>query len=164
MDDLLAPVEQTLADTQIGSSVGGITTVPHLREFAVVGPYARDGRVGHAEPPPHFHLPAAVAGGGSCRAPTKIVTRRSATQGYRRPVSRGDVEGLMKFYVTSAQRGGFEAGVRTALQAILASPHFMFRLEEAPATSRPGSRTGSTTSISRRGSRSSSGAAGRTTS
>src|SRR4029453_5605228 len=33
---------------------------------------------------------------------------------------------------------GFETWIRTALQAILASPHFIFRLEEAPAAARPG--------------------------
>ena len=38
VDDLLAPVEQTLADTQIGSGLSGVSTVPHLREFAVIGP------------------------------------------------------------------------------------------------------------------------------
>ena len=64
VDDLLAPVEQTLADTQIGSSIA-VTTLPHLREFAVVGPSARDGRVGHAEPPPGVHVPAALAGRGA---------------------------------------------------------------------------------------------------
>ncbi|MGB1841405.1 MAG: DUF1592 domain-containing protein, partial [Longimicrobiales bacterium] len=34
--------------------------------------------------------------------------------------------------------GGFEVGVRTALQAILASPSFLFRLEEQPADVEPG--------------------------
>jgi hypothetical protein len=38
----------------------------------------------------------------------------------------------MKFYEEGRASGGFEAGIRTALQAILASPHFIFRLEEAP--------------------------------
>ena len=36
------------------------------------------------------------------------------------------------------QRGDFETGIRLALQAILASPRFIFRFEEAPATGRPG--------------------------
>jgi hypothetical protein len=35
--------------------------------------------------------------------------------------------------------GGFEEGVRTALEAILASPHFIFRLEKEPPTTAPGS-------------------------
>jgi hypothetical protein len=39
----------------------------------------------------------------------------------------------MSFYQTGAAEGDFESGIRTALQAILASPHFVFRLEEAPA-------------------------------
>jgi hypothetical protein len=39
----------------------------------------------------------------------------------------------------SAKVGGFEEGVRTALEAILASPHFIFRLEKEPPTAAPGS-------------------------
>ncbi|PYQ74483.1 MAG: hypothetical protein DMG01_20635, partial [Acidobacteria bacterium] len=34
----------------------------------------------------------------------------------------------MPFYETGAAKEGFEGGVRTALEAILASPHFIFRL------------------------------------
>ena len=44
----------------------------------------------------------------------------------------------MKFYLNERETGGFEAGIRTALQAMLASPHFVFRLEEAPASARAG--------------------------
>ncbi len=44
----------------------------------------------------------------------------------------------MSFYDRSAASEGFEAGVRTALQAILASPHFLFRLEETPEGQRSG--------------------------
>ena len=44
----------------------------------------------------------------------------------------------MGFYDDGAVDGGFEGGVRLALQAILASPHFLFRMEETPAGSRPG--------------------------
>ena len=38
----------------------------------------------------------------------------------------------MRFYDEGASEGGFEAGVRRGLEAILASPHFVFRLEEMP--------------------------------
>ena len=44
----------------------------------------------------------------------------------------------MKFYEQGRKDGDFEAGIRMALQAILASPQFLFRLEEAPATARAG--------------------------
>jgi hypothetical protein len=39
----------------------------------------------------------------------------------------------MRFYQEGVSEGGFEIGIRTALQAILASPHFVFRFEEAPS-------------------------------
>ncbi|MDX1577355.1 MAG: DUF1592 domain-containing protein, partial [Gemmatimonadota bacterium] len=45
---------------------------------------------------------------------------------------------LMRFYDEGAAEGGFEIGIRTALQAMLASPHFVFRLEEEPASAGPG--------------------------
>jgi hypothetical protein len=69
---------------------------------------------------------------------TKIVSRL-AEQAYRRPVDATDVSGLTKFYQQGRKEGGnFEAGIRMALQAVLASPQFIFRLEEAPATAKPG--------------------------
>ena len=46
----------------------------------------------------------------------------------------------MPFYEKGADDGGFEAGVRAALEAVLASPHFVFRMErERPATAAQGS-------------------------
>jgi hypothetical protein len=44
----------------------------------------------------------------------------------------------MNFYEQSAQDSGFEIGVRTALQSILANPSFLFRLEEQPEDALPG--------------------------
>ena len=136
VDDLLAPVEQTLADTQIGSGISGVTTLPHLREFAIVGP----SRVtGVSETPSRRRVficrPLSAAEETACA--TKIVTAL-ATKAYRRPLTADDVNGLLTFYRTERAKGGFEAGIRTSLQAMLASPHFIFRLEEAPASARAG--------------------------
>jgi hypothetical protein len=39
----------------------------------------------------------------------------------------------MKFYEQGREKGGFEPGIRLALQSILMSPRFLFRLEEQPA-------------------------------
>ena len=44
----------------------------------------------------------------------------------------------MPFYEGEAAKNGFEAGVRAALEAILASPYFIFRLEKAPTDARSG--------------------------
>jgi mono/diheme cytochrome c family protein len=135
VDDLLAPVEQTLADTQIGSSIA-VSTLPHLREFAVVGP----SRVtGISDTPSRRKVftcrPLSREEELACAS--RIVSTLAA-KAYRRPVTPADLDGLMKFYLNERETAGFEPAVRTALQAILASPHFIFRLEEAPATARAG--------------------------
>jgi hypothetical protein len=44
----------------------------------------------------------------------------------------------MSFYTSGAAAGGFEEGVRSALQAMLSSPHFVFRFETTPASATPG--------------------------
>jgi Protein of unknown function (DUF1592)/Protein of unknown function (DUF1588)/Protein of unknown function (DUF1585)/Protein of unknown function (DUF1595)/Protein of unknown function (DUF1587)/Cytochrome C oxidase, cbb3-type, subunit III len=59
---------------------------------------------------------------------TKIVTNL-AERAFRRPVNDADLDGLMAFYDAGYDKGGFEAGVRDALSAILASPHFLYRAE-----------------------------------
>jgi hypothetical protein len=62
------------------------------------------------------------------RCATEIVTQL-AERAFRRPVTDGDVGGLMAFYDSGVSDGGFEGGVRDALSAILASPHFIYRAE-----------------------------------
>ncbi len=46
---------------------------------------------------------------------------------------------LLTLYKGGAQSGGFESGVRLALQKILVSPDFLFRAEVDPAGATPGS-------------------------
>jgi hypothetical protein len=52
-----------------------------------------------------------------------------AERAFRRPVTDTDLHGLMAFYEAGSSEGGFERGVRDALSAILASPHFLYRAE-----------------------------------
>ncbi len=42
----------------------------------------------------------------------------------------------MKFYEQGREKGGFESGIRLAVQSILMSPRFLFRLEQQPARHR----------------------------
>ncbi len=56
-----------------------------------------------------------------------------AHRAYRRPVSASDTPQLLALYKTGAQNGGFEAGMRLALQKILVSPDFLFRAEHRSA-------------------------------
>jgi hypothetical protein len=46
----------------------------------------------------------------------------------------------MRFYADGRKQADFENGVRLAIQAMLANPRFVFRLEQAPASVREGQR------------------------
>ena len=56
-----------------------------------------------------------------------------ARRAFRRPVTDPDVAPLLALYETGYHKGGFEAGVKWALEALLVSPEFLFRVERHPA-------------------------------
>src|SRR5581483_9117769 len=61
-----------------------------------------------------------------------------ASVAYRRPAKGEDVESLMEFYADGRKGKDFETGIKLAIQAMLASPKFLFRFEGEPSTARPG--------------------------
>jgi hypothetical protein len=63
----------------------------------------------------------------------EAIVFRLGAQAYRRPLASDDLQPLLSLYRSAAADGGFESGIRTALEGILASPHFVFRFEEPPA-------------------------------
>jgi Protein of unknown function (DUF1592)/Protein of unknown function (DUF1588)/Protein of unknown function (DUF1587)/Protein of unknown function (DUF1595)/Protein of unknown function (DUF1585) len=135
VNDLIAPIDHTLADTQIGVAVG-ITTLPHVKDFSIVGPYNVTGISDTASRRKIFTCrPTSAADDVVCAG--KIV-RALATQAFRGPVSERDFNGLMKFYTDGRKEGDFEYAMSAAIEAILASPQFLFRLESTPTTLRAG--------------------------
>ena len=114
----------------------GITALPHLADLMVTGPVT-SGPV--SETPSRNKIfscyPNTEDEENEC---ARQIISRVATQAYRRAVTDQDLAGPMNFYDRSAQNSGFEIGVRTALQSILASPSFLFRLEEQPEDVVPG--------------------------
>ena len=137
VNDLLAPIGHSIADTQIGSE-SGITNMPHLQDLVVTGPY---NPTGVSDTPTRRRIftcrPTAPNEARPCAE--KIISHLGG-EAYRRPLAPNDVKALMAFYDEGAGEGGFEVGIRTALEAILASPHFVFRIEETPASAKPGAR------------------------
>jgi hypothetical protein len=61
------------------------------------------------------------------------IVENLARRAFRRPVSDADLNPLMAFYKSGRAAAGFEDGVRDALSAILASPHFLYRVESGDA-------------------------------
>jgi len=60
-----------------------------------------------------------------------------ARRAYRRPVTRADVEALMRFYEIGRQNGGFDSGVEWGLERVLVDPNFLFRIERDPSNTGP---------------------------
>jgi hypothetical protein len=137
VNDLLAPIGQSIADTQIGSE-HGITSVAHLRDMVVTGPFRATG-VSDTDSRRRIFTcrPTSPAEERPC---AREIVARVAARAYRRPVTDKDIAPLMKFYQQGATEGGFELGIRTALEAILTSPHFIFRIEELADGARSGER------------------------
>jgi mono/diheme cytochrome c family protein len=74
----------------------------------------------------------------SGRACVERIVTDLARRAYRRPPSRGEVDGLLRF-VDLARKDGqsVEQGVQLAIQAMLVSPNFLFRIERDPDPRNP---------------------------
>ena len=133
-EDLVRPHDWSMAGG--GSGGSGITTLPHVRDLVISGP----ARVtGVSDNPARRRIficrPTSAGEEGPC---ARRIIEGLATRAYRRPASSDDVDGLMRFYEEGAATGGFESGVRMALEALLASPRFVFRTEQQPTGIEPG--------------------------
>jgi mono/diheme cytochrome c family protein len=70
---------------------------------------------------------------------TQKIVSTLARRAYRRPVTRADIAPLLKFVaMAKAENLSPEQGIQLAIQAILVSPHFLFRIERDPNPTDPG--------------------------
>jgi hypothetical protein len=136
VDDLLSPHDWSIADRHTGMGGYGLTLLPHLRDLVIQGPEKVTGISEHEVRERIFTCRPTTADDEAACA-EEIVTRL-ASAAYRRPAEPRDVDALMRFYEEGAAEGGFEIGIRTALQAILASPYFVFRFEGTQAAANAG--------------------------
>jgi hypothetical protein len=74
--------------------------------------------------------PAGSADEISCA--TNILTQL-ARRAYRRAVTSDDLDTLLSFYKRGRTAGTFDDGIRSALERVLVSPDFLFRIESDPA-------------------------------
>ena len=59
----------------------------------------------------------------------RAILEALAKRAYRRPVTDADLEPLLAFYREGATSAGFDAGIQRALEFLLVSPEFLFRVE-----------------------------------
>jgi hypothetical protein len=111
--------------------------IPRLRSGNIQGPY---NVTGVSETPARKRLfickPASAVKETAC---ANTILSTVARRAFRRPVTAADLKAPMAFYDSARKNGGdFNAGIRAGLARILASPAFVFRSEEDPATLPPG--------------------------
>ena len=117
---------------------------PHVKFLTVAGPYNPTGpgdtpsrrRIFSCNPPSPSGLRRDLPGGGTSSAAEEACARRILTTlargAYRRPLRTGDADTLLSFYREGRKKGTFESGIQLALRRMLASPNFVFRVEDEP--------------------------------
>jgi hypothetical protein len=106
------------------------TGVPHIQSLTVAGPFDVTG-AGDTASRRRIFL---------CRPQTRSAERACARRiidtlarrAYRHPASERDLRPLLSFYEAGRRDGTFDTGIQRALQAVLASPQFVFRVERDP--------------------------------
>jgi cytochrome c551/c552 len=136
VQDVVTPIEYSLVDLN-EADMAGLTSLPHLHDFAISGPF---NAAGLGDTPSRRRIftchPSNSDDDLGC---AKKIISRLVRQAYRRPADDSDVEELVSLYVAERNRNGFEAGIRMAIQAMIANPKFIFRFEPAPENVAPGS-------------------------
>src|SRR6266853_1182252 len=106
---------------------------PHVKSLTVTGPF---NATGPGDTPSRRHIficrPTATASEKAEEDCARRIFTTLARRAYRRPVVESDVAPLLTFYREGRRKGTFETGVQLALRRLLASPTFVFRIEEDP--------------------------------
>jgi hypothetical protein len=134
-EDLIRPHDFSQAGS--GNSGAGTTSLPHVADLVISGPHNPTGLSETVSRQRVFTCkPAAPSEAKAC---AQSIVKRIGGEAYRRPLDARDIQGIMSFYDARVAEGGdFEQGITAALTAILASPHFIFRAEREPASTRAG--------------------------
>lgn len=99
-----------------------------ISSLEVGGPYNQAGKPS-AESLKKVYTCGHLTGGHRIGCERRIVSDL-ARRAYRRPVATWEVTGLLTLFSMARRQGdSFEEGVSLVLQALLVSPHFLFRIE-----------------------------------
>jgi hypothetical protein len=128
---------------QMFAAGGGQDRLYRVSSFQVRGPFNAKGlsatpsrdRIFTCTPTSRRSSPELQASEVGC---AKQIITSLATRAYRRPVTAEDVNELLQYYQDGVKEAGFDAGIRSALTGLLASPFFLYRTERVPAGLRPG--------------------------
>jgi mono/diheme cytochrome c family protein len=104
---------------------------PAVHSVAIAGPF---GQTAVGETPSRRRIFVCHDETATC---AKQIVSTLARRAYRRPVGDTDVAKPLSFFQDASREGGFESGIETALRALLASPDFLFRVEQGVKPTAP---------------------------
>jgi hypothetical protein len=107
-----------------------------IGSVSIAGPYATRGP-GDTPSRRRIFICRPQHAGDEHACATRIITAL-ARRAYRRPITTDEVPGLLVPYTLARESGTFDDGIRLALQRILVSPDFLFRVEVDPPRVVPG--------------------------
>ena len=104
--------------------------LPYLRSVTITGPFDASGP-GDTPARRRLFVCRPVDSSEDAACATTILSTL-ARRAYRRPVDEADLEILQSAYAAGRAGADFEAGIERALQQLLVSPEFLFRVEVDP--------------------------------
>ncbi|MDG2374720.1 MAG: DUF1592 domain-containing protein [Woeseiaceae bacterium] len=132
-EDLLKPNLRSLTGTETSY---GTTSPPNLMHLTIEGPY---NVLGVSETRSRQQIFSCRPTGPDEELPcAEEIVARLASQAFGESIDAVQLQELMRFYSLGREEGGFELGIRAALEATLASPRFLFRVEREPKGVKPG--------------------------
>jgi mono/diheme cytochrome c family protein len=109
---------------------------PEVSKLIVGGPYEATGRGDTASRRTIFVCrPERPSQEPVC---ARAILSTLAHRAFRRPVTSADIQPLFAFYQKGRAAGDFESGIQAAIEAMLVSPEFLFRIERDPSTAGTG--------------------------
>lgn len=119
-----------------------VTGRPHIQALTVTGPYHPTGSGDTASRRKIFICNPEGSGatpstGAEQTCASEILTTL-ARRGYRGQDTENDLKELLAFYEEGREAHGFEAGIQRAIERLLSSPKFLFRIERVPPSVAPG--------------------------
>ena len=112
--------------------------IPAVESVTITGPYDTKGPGKTSSRRKIFVCPPLGDNAKGDEPCARKILATLARRAYRRPVTAEDLQPLFSLYKTGRRDGGFEAGIQMAIEGLLVSSKFLFRIERDPANAAPG--------------------------
>ena len=124
-------------ESLVRASRRGQRREPSIATVTLSGPYGVDGA---GDTPSRERIFTCRPGGDAAAAQpcAREILSTLARRAYRRSVTDADLDLLVPFYEEGRAEGGFDRGIQRALERLLVSPEFLYRIERDPEGVDPG--------------------------